>query len=188
MMRYFTILLFMLFYTAISLAQQNKTPGEQYMDSLFREKARQSIGKDFPQFKAVFNGKLISNDSLRGKVVFINFWFKACPPCIAEMPALNELYKKLKGNKSFEFLSFTYENSSNVRAFIQKYKVQYKIASVSRNECYRLNQNNGFPTSIIVGKDGKIRELYTGGDADAETSREFILTTVYDELMAQLKK
>lgn len=181
-------LLFMFFCTDITFAQQNKTPGEQFMDSLFREKAKQSIGKDFPQFKAIFNGHLLSNDSLKGKVLFINFWFNACPPCIAEMPALNELYKKLKANKSFEFLSFTYEKRSTVNAFKQKYKVQYKIASVSRNECYRLNQNNGFPTSIIVGKDGKIRELYTGGDADTKTSRDFILTTVIEELQAELKK
>lgn len=174
--------------SGISFAQQNKTPGELYMDSLFREKAKQSIGKDFPDFSALFDGRKLSNDSLKGKVLFINFWFKACPPCIAEMPALNELYKRLKGNKSFEFLSFTYENSRNVKSFRQKYKAQYKIASVSRNECYRLNQNNGFPTSIIVDKDGKIWELYTGGDADAKTSRQFILTTVYDELLSELKK
>ena len=187
-MNYLMGLLLLLFVACTSFAQQNKTPGEQFMDSLFREKAKQSIGKDFPHFNALFNGHMLSNDSLTGKVLFINFWFKACPPCIAEMPALNELYKKLKGNKSFEFLSFTYENRSNVKSFRQKYKAQYKIASVSRNECYRLNQNNGFPTSIIVGKDGKIWELYTGGDADAKTSRDFILTAVYDELLTQLKK
>lgn len=37
-----------------------------------------------------------STASLKGKVVFINFWASWCPPCRAEMPSLNELYKKLK--------------------------------------------------------------------------------------------
>ncbi len=187
-MNYLMAILFMLFCANISLGQQNKTPGEQFMDSLFREKAMQSVGKDFPQFNALFNGHLLSNDSLKGKVLFINFWFKACPPCIAEMPALNELYKKLKGNTSFEFLSFTYENRSQVKAFKQRYRATYKIASVSRNECYRLNQNNGFPTSVIVGKDGKISQLYTGGVSDAKAARDFILTTVYNDLLDQLEK
>ena len=37
-------------------------------------------------------GETHTIESLKGKVVFINFWATWCPPCIAEMPAINELY------------------------------------------------------------------------------------------------
>ena len=41
------------------------------------------------------NGKLIALNDLKGKVVFINFWATWCPPCIQEMPSINELKAKL---------------------------------------------------------------------------------------------
>lgn len=50
------------------------------------------------------NGKILSTNELKGKVVFINFWATWCPPCRAEMPSLNELYNKLKGDDHFVFL------------------------------------------------------------------------------------
>src|SRR5690606_5603469 len=38
------------------------------------------------------NGEVIQLASLKGKVVFINFWATWCPPCIAEMPTIQKLY------------------------------------------------------------------------------------------------
>ncbi len=159
------------------------------MDSLFRKKAQESIGKKFPVFDvASIDGQPFSNESLKGKVVFINFWFAACPPCIAELPYLNELYSKFAADKNFEYLSFTFEKPETIRALQKKYHLPYKIISVSRQECYRLNQNNGFPTTIIVGKDGMIKELFTGGSIDPKDVRHFIKKTVYKRLSAILSQ
>jgi peroxiredoxin len=158
------------------------------MDSLFKAKERESIGKSFPDFKAKFNGRIISKDSLRGKVVFINFWFEACPPCIAELSALNELYKKFSTNRNFEFISFTYEKPERVLLLKKKYHIRYKVASVSSQECYRLNQNNGFPTSIVLDKDGVIKDLFTGGDTDRIEAGKFIVSTVYKSIDETLMK
>ncbi|HLA52634.1 MAG TPA: TlpA disulfide reductase family protein, partial [Flavitalea sp.] len=40
------------------------------------------------------DGKVVSLNSLKGKVVFINFWATWCPPCRAEMPSINKVFKK----------------------------------------------------------------------------------------------
>ena len=159
------------------------------MDSLFKIKERESIGKAFPIFTANFNGHSITKDSLKGKVVFINFWFEACPPCVAELSALNELYKKFSTNKDFEFISFTYEKPGKILLLKKKYNIKYKVASVNRQECYRLNQNNGFPTSIVLDKEGVIKDLFTGGDnEDRKDARDFIINTVYKSIDETLKK
>lgn len=50
------------------------------------------------------NDQRVQLSNLRGKVVFINFWATWCPPCIAEMPSINNLYKKYKSNKNIVFL------------------------------------------------------------------------------------
>ena len=46
------------------------------------------------------SGTLLDLHSLKGKVVFINFWATWCPPCIAEMPSINQLSKQFKNNKT----------------------------------------------------------------------------------------
>ena len=42
------------------------------------------------------NGNPIELSSLKGKPVFMNFWATWCPPCVAEMPFINELYPEYK--------------------------------------------------------------------------------------------
>jgi thiol-disulfide isomerase/thioredoxin len=69
------------------------------LDSLIavqNEKKAALTGKPYPGFFALAGNKEISNISLKGKVVFINFWFASCAPCIAEMEDLNKLYNKFK--------------------------------------------------------------------------------------------
>ncbi len=50
------------------------------------------------------NGQTVTLSSLRGKVVFINFWATWCPPCKVEMPGINRLKKSFKGNDQIVFL------------------------------------------------------------------------------------
>lgn len=87
-----------------SLGQTPAIPRLIDADSLLEARTREALGKPFPTFAANEQGK-INKDSLKGKVVLINFWFEGRHPCLAEFSALNELVEKLKGNKGFEFIS-----------------------------------------------------------------------------------
>lgn len=181
------IFILVLFTNILAYAQeQKKSPGDLIMDSLFRAKEKESLGKPFPEFTAKFNTKELTKDSLKGKIVFINFWFEACPPCIAELPALTKLYYDLKDNKDFEFLSFTHESPARIKILRKKYHLPYKIASVTNQECYRLNQNNGFPTSIVLDRNGNIYQLFTGGDTDKKVASRFIKISVYTKIKEAL--
>src|ERR1700712_2168374 len=51
------------------------------------------------------DGKVIDLQQQKGKVVFINFWATWCPPCLAELPSINDLYLKLKDNPNIVFLA-----------------------------------------------------------------------------------
>jgi cytochrome c biogenesis protein CcmG/thiol:disulfide interchange protein DsbE len=155
-------------------------------DSLVTAREKESIGKPFPLFKASLHNSEFTNQNIKGKVVFINFWFANCPPCIAELDALNELYKKLKANQQFEFISFTYESPKTIQSLAKKNHMRYKIMSVTQQECYRLNQNNAFPTSIILDKNGTIRFLSFGGTTDRIAAKKIVLTEYYQQLLKLL--
>jgi thiol-disulfide isomerase/thioredoxin len=156
-------------------------------DSLFQAKQNESLGKVFPEFSVKTGNSFFNNQAIRGKTVFINFWFKACPPCIAELDALNDLYDSLKNINDFVFISFTYETPATIKKMAKRYKMQYKIFSISQQECYRLNQNNAFPTSIITDSKGVIKLLKSGGTTDKTEARKQIFDSYYPALKQLLK-
>ncbi len=115
------------------------------------------IGKPYPQFSVTANETAYSNATLKGKVYFINFWFAACAPCIAEMEDLNQLFEKFRGNKNFEFISFTFEKAAIIDSIKTKYNIHYNIFTIIQQDCYRLNLNSGFPASFVIDAMGNIR-------------------------------
>jgi thiol-disulfide isomerase/thioredoxin len=155
-------------------------------DSLMKPRLSEILGKAFPTFVAANEKRKISNDSLMGKVVLINFWFEGCPPCIAEFNAFNELAQKLKGNKNFEFISFTKDNTETIKRVKEKYNLQYEVFQASTKECYRLNKNSGFPTNFILDKQGTIKYWNMGGDNDPARAREFVMTTLLPKIQQEL--
>lgn len=57
------------------------------------------------------------------KPTFLNFWFTNCPPCIEELPALNELREKYKDK--INFVSITFDTKEKVENFLEKYKFNF---------------------------------------------------------------
>ena len=136
------------------------------VDSVFKNGEsikRNAIGKPFPLFKVTNGLKQWSNESLLGKTVYINFWFAACSPCMAEMPQVNELYKKFKEDTNFVFLSISFDNQEKINAVKSKYQIEYDVFSVPIPECMRLNPSRSFPASIVLDKTGEVKFYDTGG-------------------------
>jgi peroxiredoxin len=113
-------------------------------------------GKDLPAFNGLtVNKKPFSNIDLKHQVVVINFWFEKCAPCIAEMPELNSLTAKY-GKKTVRFIGITHDSPASARRFQKRNGYRYEIVSLSKDEIRKLNINHGFPSNVLIGKDGKI--------------------------------
>jgi len=76
--------------------------------------------------KADFNLELMDKDGntrsledLKGKVIFMNLWATWCPPCIAEMPSIEKLYKEMGQEVAFVMLSLD-RNFETAKAFDKK--------------------------------------------------------------------
>ena len=109
-------------------------------------------------------GQPIQLDSLRGKVVLVNFWATSCPGCIKEMPGMVETYNQYKA-KGFEIIAvaMSYDPPSHVVNFTQTRQLPFPVALDVKGE---LAQAFGdvrlTPTSFIIGKKGQILEQKLG--------------------------
>lgn len=159
---------------------------EGNIDSILCPIGYASIGHPYPSFKLINDRKTVDNQSTNGKVVFINFWFEGCHPCMAEMEALNKLFVKMKDNKEFVFLTVTWDNEETVKRVKEKYSLLFDIFPANKKECQRLNFGCGYPTSIILDKKGTIKYRHSGGSIDIEKADEFVMTTLLAEIKSLL--
>jgi peroxiredoxin len=171
--------------TLFSSAQSGKN-GEDILKQLLA-KQKESIGKPLPEFAIKTGDSVLTNQSLKGKTVFINFWFEACPPCIIELDGLNELYTKTKDQQDFAFLSFTFEKPEKCSEMRKKYNLQYPIISITREECYLLNGKNGFPTNLLLDKSGVVHHLASGGAMTKKEATAFLMTEFYARILQLLQ-
>ncbi len=108
-------------------------------------------------------GELLSSDSLRGKVVLVNFWATWCAPCRAEMPVLEAMYQRHK-EKGFVIVGLAVDQAptASVAAFVRERGVTYPIAHVGREAEMVFGGVRGYPTSFLIGRDGKVQNRVLG--------------------------
>jgi peroxiredoxin len=104
---------------------------------------------------ATIDGKTITPDGLKGKVLVLNFWFIGCPGCMEEIPKLNELVAKYRGREDVVFLALALDPPSSLAEFIKKVPFNY-IHSGNARAAMDLFGVKSYPRNVVIGRDGKI--------------------------------
>jgi thiol-disulfide isomerase/thioredoxin len=147
------------------------------------------------------NGKTVteSDPRFQGKVVLVSISGSWCPNCRDEAPFLVSLHKKYR-KQGFEIVSLDFEeedqlaNPTRLRAFIKEYGIEYPVllAGIPDQLTEKVPQAdnlNAFPTSFLLGRDGKVRAVHAGFPSPAsgkfytEAQRE--VTALVERLLAE---
>jgi len=108
----------------------------------------------------------ITLDSLRGKVVLINFWATWCGPCRLEIPDFNDLYSEYN-KQGFEVLAISISDSREpLLKFKNAYNIFYPILYGNQHEMSKIQMEYGgvysIPTSFLIDKYGEVIRVYPG--------------------------
>ncbi|KIQ21060.1 redoxin [Flavobacterium sp. MEB061] len=117
-------------------------------------------GTAFPHFSFTdLNGNLVSNESMKGKIIVIKCWYIHCTPCIREFPQVNRLTDEYKDRKDILFISLAEDSPEQLKAFLARKPLSYSVIpdmKVYMNESLQLNS---FPTHFILNKEGLISKV-----------------------------
>jgi peroxiredoxin len=118
---------------------------------------------------ADLQGRNWSLKELRGKVVLVNFWATWCPPCRKEMPDLEALYNRFKG-QGLVILAISDEEASKVQPFIAQRNFTYPILLDPGRKVNGLFRVEGIPKTFVYDRDGKL----VAQSIDMRTQRQFL--------------
>ncbi len=123
-----------------------------------------------PEFTGLtdwINGKPLTKDDLKGKVVLVDFWTYSCINCIRNNPYLIEWYNTYK-DKGFVIVGvhapeFAFEkNASNVQKAVKDQKIPYPVALDNDFSTWAAFQNRSWPAGYLIDAEGKVRRIHEG--------------------------
>ena len=127
-------------------------------------KARLGKGAKAPDFTLPgLDGEMVRLADQKGKVVFLNIWATWCPPCVDEMPSMEKLYQKLKG-EDFEILavSIDKQGAEAVLPFMKKHDLSFTALIDSKESLKYKYQTTGVPETFIIDRNGIVVERVIG--------------------------
>lgn len=156
------------------LATGAMNPDVEQIDEVTKTNKVPVIKADFSMKLVNSKGERISLEQYRGKTIFINFWATWCPPCIAEMPGINDMYNDIDKDK-IEVLMVSFD-----RKFDKA--IQYKNSNDFDFEIYapaaaipQMYDSPSIPTTFIINSKGELAFTHKGmADYNRDDFKEFL--------------
>jgi len=125
-------------------------------------------------------GRAVSNESLKGKVVLLDFWATWCVPCRKSMPELQALHKKY-AQRGFTVVGVSIDEGgparSKVKKFVTSKKITYPIAiDAEQNPAWDAFLVKAVPAAYLIDRDGRIVAQWTGSPAEGRELEDKLAT------------
>ena len=150
------VLLLSTLFSLLLLAGCEKIAGE-------RRVKRMEIGKPAPDFVLQdAEGKTWKLSSLKGQVVFVNFWATWCKPCRDEMPSMEALNKAMAG-QPFQMLSIVFnDNLDMANSFARGLGATFPVLANPSQELTEAYMITGVPETFLIDTNGILRHKFIG--------------------------
>ena len=138
------------------------------------------VGESAPQISLPLltddTSEVLSLDSLRGKVVYLDFWASWCGPCRLSFPQLEALRQEL-GPRGFEVLAVNVDEfAPDALRFLEDMSVSYPVVRDGAGETPALYGILGMPTGFLIDRAGTVRLIHQGyRKSDGAALREEII-------------
>jgi thiol-disulfide isomerase/thioredoxin len=132
------------------------------------------IAPDF-EIQTIDGGHFQLSEAVGKKVIVLNFFATWCGPCREEMPELNRYFSEHK-NESFLLLGIdSHEPQRDVEGFVQELNVSFPVGidAGAISDKYGVD---GFPTTVVIGVDGKVQFYESGALANADVAFDNLLS------------
>jgi peroxiredoxin len=108
-------------------------------------------------------GNDVSLSACKGKVIFLNFWATWCPPCRREIPGFVEAYNEYK-DKGMAIIGISLDETGrdSVLKFAESFKINYPVVMGTAKIVRDYQPGHFIPATIVIDKNGKIRDKHVG--------------------------
>ena len=147
-------------------------------------KARPKIGESARDFTYPdLDGNPVALSSFYGnKVVLVNIWATWCTSCKAEMPTMQALYDKFKGD-DFEVLAISIDalGTKAVVPYMKKMGLTFPVLQNLNGDIQKIYGTTGVPESFVVDKQGKIALVEVGAGDWREPRKQAFIKSLVEE-------
>jgi thiol-disulfide isomerase/thioredoxin len=160
--------------TGITTLQLTETGGQREIGA---------VTKLPPLDARTLGGRPLRNTDLAGKPTIVNFFFSTCVPCIREVPMLNTFARQ---HPEFNYIAVTHDPSDEAREFVSQRKFDWPVIANAQT-FVQAAQVRGFPTYLLVAKDGRIIGRGSGLDDESMKNADAGLKNLEEWVAARLR-
>ena len=121
------------------------------------------VGDHAPEIRLQsVDGKTVSLADHRGKVVLVHFWATWCPPCVEEIPTLEQFSQQVAGTDIVVLAISVDENADALKTFLEKNSLHFPVLRDPGGKTAGSYGTTKFPETYVVGRDGLVRYKVIG--------------------------
>jgi cytochrome c biogenesis protein CcmG, thiol:disulfide interchange protein DsbE len=108
------------------------------------------------------SGQKMTQTEFGGKVLVLNFWATWCPPCVEEMPSLNEFARSMNGSGVVVLGVSIDRNERAYRSFLERNQLALAVARDPEENISSSYGTFKWPETYVIDRSGKVVQKYIG--------------------------
>lgn len=116
----------------------------------------------------VFEGDNVFLSDLKGKWIIFNYWADWCPPCIKEIPELNNLQRNYSNKLKVFLINFDMLEGEELNQQLKKFDVKVDSLLSDPSTIYKWVIPENLPVTFIINKNGDLEHTLVGPQTEEE--------------------